>query len=252
MTDRIERSKGKLRTLFGGTDRVFAETDPDFAKLRDRFVFGDIQDKVNLPDAVKALVSLAVLATIGERETIAAHARAALRTGASPESIKETIYHTAPWIGFPKAQAALREVNGALSLAGFPLPLPDAGRVTEETRMEAGEEILRHLGLAAEPSDSPAVTILNEAALKGFACGDIASRGVLSLPLRGLIWFVVGAALGADADTTDELVEMNLRLGNTEEELRAALVLAVPYIGVLRAREVMRYIDTREEKATQD
>ena len=213
MTDRIERSKGKLRTLFGGTDRVFAETDPDFAKLRDRFVFGDIQDKGNLPDAVKALVSLAVLATIGERETIAAHARAALRTGASPESIKETIYHTAPWIG---------------------------------------EEILRHLGLAAEPSDSPAVTILNEAALKGFACGDIASRGVLSLPLRGLIWFVVGAALGADADTTDELVEMNLRLGNREEELRAALVLAVPYVGVLRAREVMRYIDTREEKATQD
>ena len=69
MTDRIERSKLKLRTLFGGTDRVFAETDPDFAKLRDRFVFGDIQDKVNLPDAVKALVSLAVLATIGERET---------------------------------------------------------------------------------------------------------------------------------------------------------------------------------------
>ena len=235
MTDRIERSKGKLRTLFGGTDRVFAETDPDFAKLRDRFVFGDIQDKVNLPDAVKALVSLAVLATIGERETIAAHARAALRTGASPESIKETIYHTAPWIGFPKAQAALREVNGALSLAGFPLPLPDAGRVTEETRMETGEEILNVLGLAHEASDSPAVTILNEAALKGF-----------------LIWFVVGAALGADADTTDELVEMNLRLGNREEELRAALVLAVPYVGVLRAREVMRYIDTREEKAPQD
>ena len=88
--------------------------------------------------------------------------------------------------------------------------------------------------------------ILNEAALKGFSCGDIASRGVLSLPLRGLIWFVVGAALGADADTTDELVEMNLRLGNREEELRAALVLAVPYVGVLRAREVLRYFDTRE------
>ena len=205
-------------------------------ELTGRTVLEAVSDGRTHADAVKALVSLAVLATIGERETIAAHARAALRTGASPESIKETIYHTAPWIGFPKAQAALREVNGALSLAGFPLPLPDAGRVTEETRMETGEEILNLLGLEAEASDSPAVTILNEAALKGFACGDIASRGVLSLPLRGLIWFVVGVTLGADADTTDELVEMNLRLGNKEEELRAALVLAVPYIGVLRAR----------------
>ena len=119
-------------------------------------------------------------------------------------------------------------------------------------RKRAWRRAKRFFVISAEPSDSPAVTILNEAALKGFACGDIASRGVLSLPLRGLIWFVVGAALGADADTTDELVEMNLRLGNREEELRAALVLAVPYVGVLRAREVMRYIDTREEKATQD
>ena len=65
MTDRIERSKGKLRTLFGGTDRVFAETDPDFAKLRDRFVFGYLLDLVILPDDVKAVVSLAVLDTYG-------------------------------------------------------------------------------------------------------------------------------------------------------------------------------------------
>ena len=156
MTDRIERSKLKLRTLFGGTDRVFAETDPDFAKLRDRFVFGDIQDKVNLPDAVKALVSLAVLATIGERETIAAHARAALRTGASPESIKETIYHTAPWIGFPKAQAALREVNGALSLAGSSVAEPNPGRLRAGKRIEAGGVLFCQNRLPAAAAGYPA------------------------------------------------------------------------------------------------
>lgn len=237
--DRIERSKLAVRTLFGGTDRVFAETDPIFAKLRDRFVFGDIRGKTELSDAVKALVALAVLATIGERETIAAHTRAALRIGVSPEAVKETIYHTAPWIGFPKAQAALREVNGALTLAGYSLPLPDAGRVTEENRLEEGRRLAEMLGLYEETT-SPAKKILNEDGLCGFACGDIASRGVLSLPLRALLWFVVGVAHHADVDTIDELVEMNLKLGNRREELHAAVVIASPYIGVLRAREVLR------------
>lgn len=235
--DRVERSKLKVRTLFGGTDRVFAETDPVFARLRDRFVFGDVQSKVALPDAVKALVSLAVLTTIGERETIASHTRAALRAGASPEAIKETIYHTAPMIGFPKAQAALREVNSGLVLAGYPLPLPDAARVTEEDRLEAGREIAELLDIPLS-GRSDAERIVLEDGLCGFACGDIATRGVVSLPLRALLWFVAAVAGHADHETLRTFITMNRNVGNRKEELEAAAALAMPYVGVMRAREI--------------
>ena len=66
------------------------------------------------------------------------HTCAALRSGASPEAVKEAVYHCAPYIGLGKAEAAAAAVNEVLRTQGISPPLASQRTVSEEDRLTAG------------------------------------------------------------------------------------------------------------------
>ena len=79
--------------------------------MRDRLIYGEIADHGTLNDKQRALITLVVLTSGQTLEDLKTHVDAALRVGVTPVEIKEAMYQCAPYIGFPKTEAALKRVN---------------------------------------------------------------------------------------------------------------------------------------------
>lgn len=61
--------------------------------------------------------------------------------GVTPEELREVMYLTAPFIGFPRMLNAVAAVNEVFKDRGVPLPLEKQGTVTESNRHETGKAI---------------------------------------------------------------------------------------------------------------
>ena len=56
----------------------------------------------------RSIVTIALLAAIGQDEEVAMHVRAARNTGATAEDISEALMHVAVYAGVPRANHALK------------------------------------------------------------------------------------------------------------------------------------------------
>ncbi|MFG3282025.1 alpha/beta fold hydrolase [Streptomyces sp. NPDC048111] len=82
----------------------------DFDELTTRHVWGEVWSRDGLDRRTRAVVALASLATGGHLDDLAAHTRAALRAGLTPEEIREVLIQTGVYCGVPAASAAFRVV----------------------------------------------------------------------------------------------------------------------------------------------
>ncbi|GGU13689.1 bifunctional 3-oxoadipate enol-lactonase/4-carboxymuconolactone decarboxylase PcaDC [Streptomyces violascens] len=109
----------KIRREVLGDAHVDAETaaadafSTDFDELTTRHAWGEVWARDGLDRRTRAAVALAALATGGHLDDLAAHIRAALRTGLTPDEIKEVLLQTGVYCGVPAANAAFR-VAGAV------------------------------------------------------------------------------------------------------------------------------------------
>ncbi|MBH1933907.1 carboxymuconolactone decarboxylase family protein [Streptomyces sp. AV19] len=97
-------------------DRAEAEAaaDPfsrDFEAFANRATWGETWSRPGLDLRTRSLLTLTALTVGGHLDELAAHARAALRLGVSPEEIKETLQHAALYAGLPAARAAFAAVR---------------------------------------------------------------------------------------------------------------------------------------------
>ena len=138
MEDRIQRCAEKFGILFGAAPAGDEGTDPEFMKILQRFIFGEVCYTGELSDEDRELVTVTVLAVNQTLPQLKAHVGAALNVGCTPVSIREAIYQCAPFIGFPKTLNAITAMNEAFTAAGITLPLPSQGTVTEESRYDDG------------------------------------------------------------------------------------------------------------------
>ena len=111
---RAAAAERNMQKFLGNTESSFSSTDPDFAAMRDRLIYGEIADHGTLNDKQRALITLVVLTSGQTLEDLETHVDAALRVGVTPVEIKEAMYQCAPYIGFPKTEAALKRVNGII------------------------------------------------------------------------------------------------------------------------------------------
>lgn len=77
------------------------EICPDFERYVIEFLAGEIWSRPGLDLRTKSLVTIACLAGMGRSLGLELNIRMALRNGASPEEITETLLHIAPYAGFP-------------------------------------------------------------------------------------------------------------------------------------------------------
>ena len=139
--DRIETCKENYCTLFGGEALTGQGTDPEMMDILQKFIFGEVFTTGNLSLKQREMITCVTLATMQTLPQLKAHARAALNVGVTPVELREAMYLTAPFIGFPKMLNAVGTVNEVFKERGISLPLEEQGTVTEKTRHEAGKTI---------------------------------------------------------------------------------------------------------------
>lgn len=253
MEDRIQRCAEKFGILFGAAPAGDEGTDPEFMKILQRFIFGEVCYTGKLSDEDRELVTVTVLAVNQTLPQLKAHVGAALNVGCTPVSIREAVYQCAPFIGFPKTLNAITAMNEAFTAAGITLSLPTQGTVEDGDRYEVGLAIQAPLygeEIADRYSDlPPEYAEAIPRFLTEFCFGDFATRGGLDGTRRELLTVVMLAALGgADLQVKAHVVGAE-KAGNSRDRILAALVHAMPYMGVPRLFNALNAARTAWDQA---
>ena len=255
--DRIEVCKQNYHTLFGGEALTGQGTDLEMMDILQKFIFGEVFRTGNLTMKQREMITCITLATMQTLPQLKAHAGAALNVGVTPEELREVMYLTAPFIGFPKMLNAVATVNEVFKERGISLPLEKQGTVTEENRHETGKAIQDKLypgGIASVMEGVPDNMGKNvehmgknvEQFLTDYFFGEIYSRGALDLQTRELLGYCVLTTLEAESQLHSHY-HGNINAGNSPETLTAAVIQCLPYIGFPAAIKALRIV--KEEYA---
>ncbi len=243
--NRIETCKDNYRTLFGSEALTGQGTDPEMMDILQKFIFGEVFQTGKLTMKQREMITCITLATMQTLPQLKAHAGAALNVGVTPEELREVMYLTAPFIGFPKMLNAVAAVNEVLKERGIPLPLEKQGTVTEETRHVTGKAIQDKLypgGIASAMEGLPDGMGKDvERFLTDYFFGEIYSRGAIDLQTRELLGYCVLTTLEAESQLQSHY-HGNINVGNAPETLTAAVIQCLPYIGFPAAIKALRII----------
>ena len=243
--DRIEVCKQNYRTLFGGEALTGQGTDPEMMDILQKFIFGEVFQTGELTLKQREMITCITLATMQTLPQLKAHAGAALNVGVTPVELREVMYLTAPFIGFPKMLNAVATVNEVFKERGIHLPLEKQGTVTDANRHEAGKAIQDRLypgGISSVMEGMPGDMGKDvEQFLTDYFFGEIYSRGALDLKTRELLGYCVLTTLEAESQLRSHF-HGNINAGNTPETVTAAVIQCLPYIGFPAAIKALRII----------
>ena len=236
--ERTDRTKEKFGQLFGGLPTENEGTDPEFMRILQRFIFGEVCYIGSLNDRMRELITVTVLTVNQTLPQLKAHVGACLHIGVKPEEIREAVYQCAPFIGFPKTLNAISAMNEVYKENGIALPLQSGERVTERTRYKEGAALQTPIyGNEIADRYSWLPGDFAQAVprwLTELCFGDFSTRKGLDGKTRELLTVVLLAALGGADRQVQAHVSGALKTGNTKEEVVCALVHAMPYMGFPR------------------
>ena len=243
--DRADVCKENYRTLFGGEALTDQGTDPELMDILQKFIFGEVFQTGNLTIKQREMITCITLATMQTLPQLKAHADAALNIGVTPEELREVVYLTAPFIGFPKTLNAVGTLNEVFTERGISLPLEKQGTATDSNRHEIGMAIQNRLypeGIASVMDGVPGNMGKDvELFLTDYFFGEIYSRGALDLKTRELLGYCVLTTLEADSQLKSHYYG-NINAGNSPETLTAAVIQCLPYIGFPASIKALRII----------
>lgn len=243
--DRADVCKENYRTLFGGEALTDQGTDPELMDILQKFIFGEVFQTGNLTIKQREMITCITLATMQTLPQLKAHADAALNIGVTPEELREVVYLTAPFIGFPKTLNAVGTLNEVFTERGISLPLEKQGTATDSNRHEIGMAIQNRLypeGIASVMDGVPGNMGKDvELFLTDYFFGEIYSRGALDLKTRELLGYCVLTTLEAESQLKSHYYG-NINAGNSPETLTAAVIQCLPYIGFPASIKALRII----------
>ena len=113
MTDRHTKGMQVRRAVLGDAhvDRAEAAKSPldhAFQTLITEAAWGTVWASDALTRRERSMLTLALLAGLGNEEELALHLRATVRTGASQSDVMEVFQHVAIYAGVPRANSAIR------------------------------------------------------------------------------------------------------------------------------------------------
>ncbi|MDR3166186.1 MAG: carboxymuconolactone decarboxylase family protein [Synergistaceae bacterium] len=232
---RADRSKNRMKTL-GIDERAVNILFPEFAEIKNRFLYGEVWSHGSMNDRLRSLVTAAALLTV-EGSDLEEQLRAALKIGVLPSELQEVFHQAAPYVGFSKAEKGLAVLAIVFQHEGISLPLDGNATVTEENRLDKGIEAQKAIFgevIDTMRANAPDDLKFIQDYLSAYCFGDTYTRKGLDLKTRELITFTCLAALG---DTTGQLKSHtagNLAVGNGRDVLLSALNQSLPYIGFPR------------------
>jgi 4-carboxymuconolactone decarboxylase len=87
---------------------------PDFAKLTQDHLFGDIWERKGLSKRDKSLVTISVLVALNRSEQLESHLKRGLDNGLTKDEIVTAIQHMAYYAGWPVAVSAYEKLDKVL------------------------------------------------------------------------------------------------------------------------------------------
>lgn len=116
MSDKFKTGMETRRKILGDAhvDRAEAnKTDFDeaFQTLITESAWGSVWSRPHFSDRERSIVTLSLLAGLGNYEELALHVRATANTGASKEDILEAMLHVAIYAGVPRANHAIKVIK---------------------------------------------------------------------------------------------------------------------------------------------
>ncbi|WP_407664575.1 4-carboxymuconolactone decarboxylase [Microvirga pudoricolor] len=95
-------------------DRATAQATPfdeDFQTFITEGAWGSVWARPNFTHRERSIVTIALLAALGQDDEVAMHVRATRNTGATREDVREALLHVAVYAGVPAANHAIKIVK---------------------------------------------------------------------------------------------------------------------------------------------
>jgi 4-carboxymuconolactone decarboxylase len=113
MSERHDQGMKTRRAVLGDAhvDRAEASRTPfdtPFQELITEAAWGHVWSRDTITRRERSMLTIALLAALGNEEELAMHLRATKNTGASPDDVMEALLHVAIYAGVPRANSAIR------------------------------------------------------------------------------------------------------------------------------------------------
>ena len=92
--------------------------DAPFQELITEAAWGHVWSRPDWTKRERSMVTIALLAALGQDEEVAMHVRATANTGATPQDIREALLHVEIYAGVPAANHAFKIVKKAYEEMG--------------------------------------------------------------------------------------------------------------------------------------
>lgn len=115
-TKRLETGMKTRRSVLGdawvdAANAKRTEFDADFQDFITGAAWNDVWSRPNISKRERSMLTIALLAGLGQWDELALHTRAAVNTGATREDIREVMFHVAIYAGVPAANHAIKIVK---------------------------------------------------------------------------------------------------------------------------------------------
>ncbi len=231
---RTEICINNFRELFKGEALTNAGDDSEMMAILQKYIFGEVFTIGELNFKQREMITVTSLTVQQTLPQLKAHINAALNVGVTPIELRETIYQCAPFIGFPKTLNALVILNETFKERGIKTPLKSTATVEENERYEKGfaiqnplygDEIEKALSGLPDDMGKDVSGFLTEVCF-----GDFYTRSGLDIKTRELLVISILVTTG-NTNTLKSHIEGNLKVGNTKEDITAAIIQCMPYVG---------------------
>ena len=116
MSDRHATGMATRRAVLGNAhvdraEAVKSDFDAPFQQFITEGAWGSVWSRPDLTQRERSLITLALLAALGNHEEVAMHVRATANTGATPQDVREAMLHVAVYAGVPRANHALKIIK---------------------------------------------------------------------------------------------------------------------------------------------
>lgn len=126
MTDRFAAGQATRRRVLGDAhvDRAEGAStafDAPFQTLITEAAWGSLWSRGTIPLRERSMLTIALLAGLGNDHELALHIRATANTGATPADVREALLHVAIYAGVPRANHAFRIARETFAEMGIDL-----------------------------------------------------------------------------------------------------------------------------------
>lgn len=115
-SERRKRGLAKFNEVYCGDLPAPGEGDMPFFDIMLEQLFGEVWTREALSLRDRRLVTMGVIAALGERDTFAIQVRSAIKNGElTPEQCREMVIHLAQYAGYPRAAGLIGEVEKVIA-----------------------------------------------------------------------------------------------------------------------------------------